>query len=106
MHQVAEHERHLMPGCGTAYCLDDEQDMVLETVYFFPVRSMESANGVELVGLILTCMFGEFRRVGLISIRRDEIDDFGWKDVFIWSDKHCTGWSSELGCEELVIKIV
>lgn len=38
---------------GTAYCLDDEQNMVLETVCFFPVRSMESANREELLGLIL-----------------------------------------------------
>jgi hypothetical protein len=103
---VPDYALELMPGAGTAYCFDDWQDLVLEDLYFFPVRSMKSANGVELLGLILTPKSDGFRRVGLLSIRRDEMDDFDLNDGFEWEHEQCIGWLTDQNCGELSIKIV
>jgi hypothetical protein len=79
--QFPEHTFNLMPGVGMACCIDDEDDLSFTDLYSFPVRSMKSANGEELLCLILTPISngpGVFRRVGLLALKRDKLEVFEW----------------------------
>lgn len=94
----------MVPGIGTACCIDDWQDLVYEELLsYVPVRSMRSGNGLELLGLLLRPVPGcceEYLRVGLLSIKKNEIRGFKWMD------SHCIGWMPELQKKECFMKII
>ena len=81
--EIPEYSFDLMPGAGTACCVDDESDESLVEIYSLPVRRMKSVNGEELLCLLLTpasdCA-SAFRRVGLLALKRDELEGFQWAD--------------------------
>jgi hypothetical protein len=101
--EFPEYTFDLMPGAGTACCVDDVDDLTLANLYSFPVRSMKSVNGEELLCLILTPSSnssGVFRRVGLLALKRDELEGFEW------ANGEWNRGVSGLGCIAQTIKIV
>ncbi|KAH6683930.1 HET domain protein [Halenospora varia] len=73
-----EHTLDLFPGAATACCIDDMEDFSLKELYCFPIRSMKGHSQEELLCLILTLISGSsdtFRRVGLLALAKDEIDE-------------------------------
>lgn len=95
---------NMVPGIGTACCIDDWRDLVYEELLsYLPIRSMRSSNGLELLGLLLRPVPGsceEYQRVGLLSIKNNEVSGFEWMD------NHCIGWTPELQKNECSIKII
>jgi hypothetical protein len=96
-----EHTLDLSPGAGTACCIDDMEDFSLNELYCFPIRSMRE----ELLCLILTPISGSsdtFRRVGLLALAKDEIDEI---DGLEWDIKEWNKGVSSLNCKLQIIRI-
>ncbi|KIY00509.1 uncharacterized protein Z520_04194 [Fonsecaea multimorphosa CBS 102226] len=81
---LPEYMFSMFPGAGSSCCMDDDEDLQTnDDLYALPMRAMKSVNGESLLCLILTPTSKNsevFRRAGLLSLAKDELDDFEWAD--------------------------
>jgi hypothetical protein len=97
-----KHTLDLFPGSGTAYYIDNIEGFSLNELYCFPIRSMRE----ELLCLILTPISGSsdaFRRVGLLALTKDEIDEI---DRLEWDIKEWNKGVGSLNCKLEIIRII
>ncbi|OAG42716.1 hypothetical protein AYO21_02999 [Fonsecaea monophora] len=82
LEMLPEHMFSMIPGTCSSCCIDDYDVAQSDyDLYALPIRAMKSVNGEYLLCLILRSVSEnsrDFRREGLLALRKNELDGFDW----------------------------